>query len=276
VDKHIYARENGWMIQALTKMYAATGDRTYLEEAVRAAKFMAQERSLPSGGWRHDADNQAGPYLGDVLSMGAALLDLYAVTADDIWMFYLVQTGPFLIDRFQPNGKANNGVLSAALSGANLDDPRPDFDENVATARFGNLLYYYTDNEQYQQLAQCAMRYLTTPEIARKRGGYAGGLLLADMEMGKAPLHVVVVGSKQDATAAKLFTAAVRHPVFYKQTEWQDPKDDPLHRGVTYPALPNAAAYICTDGACSAPISKPEDIAPRLDRLSKPANSAHP
>ncbi|MEQ1354607.1 MAG: DUF255 domain-containing protein, partial [Candidatus Acidiferrum sp.] len=55
VDKHIYARENGWAITGLVTLYDATGDRATLDEAIRAARWVMANRALPGGGFRHDA-----------------------------------------------------------------------------------------------------------------------------------------------------------------------------------------------------------------------------
>ena len=277
VDTHIYGRENGWMIDALVQMYSATGDGQFLTEALRAAKYMVQERLMPSGGWRHDAFNQSGPYLGDALSMGRAMLDLYAVTGNRDWLYHASDVSKFIGDRCQPPGQDAAGIVTTAFSGANVADPKPEFDENVAVARFANLLFYYSDDDQCRQLADCAMRYLATPEIAQSRGAYVGGLLLADMEMNSQPLHIVVVGSKDDEGAKKLFAAAAQYPSTYKQVEWQDRKEEALHDKISYPDFPRAAAYICTNNSCSSPIFKPEDLAPRIDRLlSKPKVASLP
>ncbi|MGB8352823.1 MAG: DUF255 domain-containing protein [Chthoniobacteraceae bacterium] len=269
VDKHVYGRENGWMIYSLARLYAATGKEDYLEQALTAANCMLHERSMPSGGWRHDAENQAGPFLGDTLYMGRACLGLYEVTGDVGWLFQAEQAAIFIIDRHVPSEKAA-GVVTTAISESSIVASRPEFDENVDVARFANLLYHYTDNFHYRDLAECAMRYISTPDIAMKRGAYTGGLLLADLELNSAPLHIVVVGSKKDDTAKKLFAAAVLYPGNYKQIEWQEPHTEALHKDIAYPDLPKAVAYICTNNSCSAPIFKPEELAARIDKLLAP------
>src|SRR5271168_4476111 len=55
IDKHIYARENGWAINALVALYAATGDPAVLDDALRAARWTIANRALPGGGFRHGA-----------------------------------------------------------------------------------------------------------------------------------------------------------------------------------------------------------------------------
>src|SRR5271165_2727071 len=77
VDKHLYARENGWMIASLADLYAASGDPKYLDQAQRSAEWVLAHRALPGGGFSHDEHDSAGPYLGDTLAMGQAFLALY-------------------------------------------------------------------------------------------------------------------------------------------------------------------------------------------------------
>ena len=59
IDQHIYARENGWAINALARFYAVTGDESALTDAIRAAQWILTERALPDGGFRHDSENSA-------------------------------------------------------------------------------------------------------------------------------------------------------------------------------------------------------------------------
>ena len=64
----------------------ATGDESALSDAVRAAEWIIANRSLPSGGFRHDAKDVTGPYLGDTTYMARAFLKLYAITGDRKWL----------------------------------------------------------------------------------------------------------------------------------------------------------------------------------------------
>ena len=87
VDTHVYARENGWAIQALCALhaYGVLDDRAALDEAVTAARWIIAHRSRPGGGFRHEEGDDT-PYLGDNLAMGEAFLALYGVSADREWL----------------------------------------------------------------------------------------------------------------------------------------------------------------------------------------------
>ncbi|MEW6284056.1 MAG: DUF255 domain-containing protein, partial [Candidatus Eremiobacterota bacterium] len=105
VDTHRYARENGWAIRSLAVLYGATGDPEVLQDAQSAAEWVLRERSLPGGGFRHDAVDRGGPFLGDTLACGRAFLELYAVTGDSRWLENAVAAADFIERNFtQPGG----------------------------------------------------------------------------------------------------------------------------------------------------------------------------
>ena len=187
VDKHEYARENGWMIASLAELYAASGDRKYLDAAERAAEWVMAHRGLDGGGFRHDELDAAGPYLGDTLAMGQAFLALYQVTADKAWLDRAKATVPFIAANFS----ARNGI-GYVTSKAPTDKYSQAFaerDENVALARFANALYRETGDAKAQAVTEQTMRYLATPVIATRP--LSGGELLAVYETTHAPLHVM-------------------------------------------------------------------------------------
>jgi hypothetical protein len=145
--------------------------------------------------------------------------------------------------------------------------PRPEIDENVAVARFARLLYAYTAHDEHEHLAEHAMRYLAAPEVAGTRRWLVGGILLADREMAVEPLHVTIVGKKDDALARDLYAAALTIPRSYVRIEWYNASEGPLPRmDVQFPTLPTAAAFICTGSSCSSPA---KDVASFREKLAK-------
>jgi hypothetical protein len=125
VDKHLYARENGLAIAGLAALYAADGDPAALAEARRAADWVIAHRAAEDGGFRHDEQDAAGPYLADTLAMGRAFLGLYTVTAERVWLARAYAAGQFIESKFRlPVGYAT-GV--AAKQGAAFA-PKPQVD----------------------------------------------------------------------------------------------------------------------------------------------------
>jgi uncharacterized protein YyaL (SSP411 family) len=257
IDRHIYARENGWAINALATLYGVTGDESALDDAMRAAEWIMTNRSLPGGGFRHDAQDAGGPYLGDSIYMASAFLMLYATTADRRWLQRAEEAAQFVEAKF----KSDIGYIAFVQPLAGKLNPKPQLDENVAVARTLNLLHHYTGKKVYEEAAQHAVRYLAAPAVGENHGYLVAGILLADQELGAPPLHVTVVGKKDDPAARLLFRAAIALPANYKRVEWWDDREGAMpNSDVQYPKFEKAAGFICTDRRCSAPIFDPAKI----------------
>jgi uncharacterized protein YyaL (SSP411 family) len=265
VDKHMYARENGWAISGLVALYAAAGDPPVLGDAETAARWVLKNRAIPSGGFRHGSSDPAGPYLGDSIAMARAFVALYGATGERQWLSYSEATVKFIDANFRDPQGAGFDTSKAPTDRAYT--PHPQRDENVMVARSANLLYYYTGDEKFQRIAQQAMRYLAAPPSVYRLP--ASSALLADLELASPPLHLTVVGRKDDPAAQKLFQAALGYPSSYKRLEWWDAREGRLpNPDVQYPELKQAAAFVCTSRVCSPPIFKAEDLPARVDRLS--------
>lgn len=273
IDKHIYARENGWAINGITALYKATGDKKYLDTAIKAANWVIANRSLPGGGFSHDTKDAFGPFLGDTLYMGRAFLSLYEATGDRAWLKRAEEAANFMAQHFEhknAKGEVAPGFNTVESASGAVVSGEPLLDENVTAARFANLLYRYTGNKTYQAMAENAMKYLATPAIANKRRILVAGILLADQELSTDPVHITVVGGKGDPGAKALFLEANRYPASYKVVEWYDKKEGPLPgNDLQFPDFPMAVAFGCANQRCSLPIKKPENIAKTIDDFTK-------
>ena len=264
VDKHVYARENGWMIAALCDYYAVTGDASALDQAKRATAWIVMHRSITGGGFRHDDVDAGGPYLADSLAMGRAFLALWNVTGDRQYLDNAEQSAKFMQSHFAPRKPGAGYITSAQAANSGLPT-HADRDENIALARFASTLHFVTKNDQDQAMAAEAMRYLASPAIATRP--LSAGILLAHDDFINPPLHVTVVGGKSDPQAAALHNAALRSLVSHEVIEWRDPADrNPLPTEVSYPKLAKPALFLCTATSCSSPTFEPRDVAAKVRR----------
>jgi uncharacterized protein len=274
IDQHIYSRENGWVIQALIGLYQASGKSNYLQQAEAAADWIEQDRSLPGGGFKHDKDASAGPYLGDTLAMGRAFLALYTATGNRQWYERAEMASVFIHDHFLKREEGGpRHVAVGVMTGVptNAADVTYNLDENVDVARFANLLYRYSGKENDKVLAQAAMRYLAVPKIALSRQNLVGGILLANAETSSEPVHITTVGKKSDAEAAKFFFTSQTFPSAYKRVDWFDEAEGALpNTDITYPKLAQSAAFLCGKNACSPPIRSTERLSEMMARISHP------
>ena len=259
VDTHVYARENGWAIRALCRFHDVTGDTVALRDATRAADWVLAHRALEGGGFRHDETDRGGPFLDDSISMGEAFVALYRSTGERRWLNAAESALGFVARRLRD--PAAGFIASPVAAGARgvFREPVRAIDQNVAFARLANLLYRYTGERPFRELARHAAKVLarTSPES----GQLHADILLADRELGAAPTHVTIVGAKSDPAAQALHAAALKVPATYLQVDWWDRAEGPLpNPAIQYPALPVAAAFACSENACSTPVYEPAKV----------------
>jgi uncharacterized protein YyaL (SSP411 family) len=267
IDRHLYARENGWAISALAAYYNVTNDEKALQIAERAAHWVETNRGIEGGGFRHDAKDRGGPFIGDTVAMGQAFLDLYAATGDRAWLRSATAAGDYAGAAFKdPAG----GFLSTKTSEADAGvfaAPAKQLDDQVAVARLMNLLNRYTGNSLYRGFAVHAMRYAVGASKDLERP--LPGVLLAGLELGREPAHITIVGHKDDKDAAMLFAAARAFPARYERLEWWDTSEGPLtNPDVTYPELDKPAAFACANRTCSLPVFTGADLTAAVDRMT--------
>ena len=100
-------------------------------------------------------------------------------------------------------------------------------------------------------------------------GRFLPSVLLADAVTRSGPLHITVVGHKDDAAAQALHAAALAYPAVYKQLDWWDKREGALpNPEVSYPELARPAAFVCTGSTCSSPIFDATRLAATVDRLT--------
>src|SRR5260370_29910997 len=162
----IYARENGWAITALASLYAATGDQQILQEAVRSADWVTQQRRIAGGGFHHGANDLAGPFLGDSISMARAYLTLYGVTGDRKWLADAESSLRYVDRTFK--SRTGAGFVTAVTATDHAYGPHPQRDENVAVALMANLLFRSTGNDTYRKMRAAAMRALGGRPVAQR------------------------------------------------------------------------------------------------------------
>ena len=270
IDRNIYARENGWMIRALLALHDAGGNSQALQVALAATEYVLENRRLPGGGFGHGESDSGGPFLGDNQAMAQAFIALYQSTGERRWLNELEQTLGFIEQNFRnQSGGYNSAAVEPASTGV-FAEPFRLVEEIAALARTANLARHYTGSEIGQSIAEHAMRYLAAPELSDPII-FRPEILLADYETNHAPVHITIVGDKQDPQAQALYRAARAFPGSYLRLDWWDRNEGPLlNANVVYPELSRAAAFVCSDNACSLPLYSGEEIVPKVAELYAP------
>jgi uncharacterized protein len=270
VDKNIYSRENGLLVQAFAALYASTSNEIIKQDAEKAAMWIINNRSILNGGFKHGDKDPSGPYLADSLSMGQGLLALYSISGDRKWLSESEKTANFIIKTFADGGSTRvPGFFSSVENSKSILKPIKNLEENTQLARYFNILKHYTGKSMYADNASLAMQYIATPAFSSGNINDSG-ILSADYELTHEPMHITIVGSKSDPASKALFLAGLKHFSTYKRLEWWDKSEGPMpNPDVEYPQMPKAAAFVCTNKRCSLPIFDPQKISETIKILHK-------
>ncbi|MCX4243722.1 thioredoxin domain-containing protein [Paraliomyxa miuraensis] len=258
IDDNVYADLNGLMIRALVELYAATGAPEDLAAASTAAERLLQTHRTDEGAFLHGADDDPSGlyYLRDQAAMGWALLALYRASGDPRWLEAAKPVGAFMLAR----------LADRELGGffAHTEDPaavgvfavrRKPVEENGLAASFLIELHRYLDGDgrtqtPYREAAERALAAVGRTETIAKEGRIVGRLLLGLEEVLMPTVDVTVVGTAEDPRTLALHRAALRYFEPRAVIERSRP-------GERYPDIGKPAVYLCTDTACSSPVTDP-------------------
>jgi uncharacterized protein YyaL (SSP411 family) len=224
---------------------------------------------MAGGGFRHAEQDKGGPYLADNVEMAKALLALHRSTGERAWLDQARATADYIANTFVD--PATGGfIASASPEARQIAKPIKQREDNVTAVRMFNLLSSYTGDARYRELAEAGMGFLTSPPIL-DAFGFLPDVLLAEDELRNEPVHVTIVGAKDDLRSASLYKAALAYPLVNKRAEWWDKREGSLANiDVDYPDYPDGpAAFACTSNFCSYPVTEPGAIAAQLDGLKR-------
>jgi uncharacterized protein len=269
VDRRLYARETAQAASGLLAYYDATGIFEARELAAGGLRWALANRALPGGGFRHAEQDRGGPYLADNVEMAKALLALHRSTGERQWLTHAQATADFIARTFID--PATGGFIASASPDAKqLAKPIKQREDNVTAVRMFSLLSSYTGVASYREIAEAGMGYLTSPAVL-DAFGFLPDVLLAEDELRNEPVHITIVGAKDDPRSAALYRAALAYPLVNKRAEWWDKREGNLaNPDVDYPDFPDGpAAFACTSTFCSYPVTEPAAIPAQLDGLKR-------
>ena len=269
VDRRQYARETAQAIAGLLAYCDATGVAEARDLAVSGARWALANRTMQGGGFRHAEQDKGGPYLADNVEMAKALLALHRSTGEREWLVQAQAAADFIAKTFVD--PATGGfVASASPEAKQMTKPIKQREDNVTAVRMFSLLSSYTGEAKYREIAEAGMGYLTSPPIL-DAFGFLPDVMLAEDELRNEPVHITIVGAKDDPRSAALFKAALAYPLVNKRAEWWDKREGKLANiDVDYPDFPDGpAAFACTATFCSYPVTDPAAIPGQLDGLKR-------
>ena len=271
LDDKIITAWNGLMISALSRAAQVLDDPRYLAAAQRSAMFI-RENLWRDGAlirsFRHGPSNVAA-FADDYAALIAGLLDLYEADFDTAWLQWAVELQAKMDAQFLDT--EHGGYFQTAPSAADiLFRSKEDYDGaepapgSLAAANLLRLAQL-TNSAGLRERAEKTIAS-AADQLARLPSAMTQMLCAVDASLAK-PRQIVIAG-KRDAADTKALLREVRAVFSPNQIvlladgatcqEWLGARLEFL-RGVS-PVDGKAAAYVCENFTCKAPITEPAKL----------------
>ena len=255
VDTHLYPRDEARYVAALADFGRLTGDPSAIARAWHGAEVA--EAQL-------EAQLDPRSSLLDETAVADGWLALYRATAKPGALARARAQAAALIRFRRSDGVGFATALSTGPALGVLAQATRDPDENALVARVCNAVAQIGKDQTAQSNVATALRFLTSPQILASPS-LPAATLLADAEMSRPPLHVVVVGAREVAPNAALLVEAAAAPTFHLDLEAWDPRS-PGGDPPAVPPAPTGVAYVCGPTFCSPPARTPEALRAAIAR----------
>jgi hypothetical protein len=276
-DDKVLAAWNGLMVSALARAGRALGEPRHLEAASAAADFVLSRMRRPDGRllrtWR---DGRAGApgLLDDHAFLALGLLDLHEATGD-----------PRRLEQSLDLARTALRLFSGPSPGALFDVPEGAADL-LARARDGDDWAVPSGNSAAALLLLRLGRLAADPGLeARGRAilsAFSGALermpmaapaMLRALDFGLGPSREIVLAGDPASPAFRALEREVARRLLPRAvTAWRPSGEagEAAARALPWiapcgPVDGKPAAFVCTDRACKAPVTTPEDLAKILD-----------
>ena len=275
VDRSIYTGSNSLMALSYLKTSQVLGNDQLQVFALKTLNHLWMERFQPERGMAHVVAKgklQGFGWLDNQVRFASALIEAFMTTSDNHYLQRAEELASFLVRHLEdvqaagfydrPSSSSDRGLLKF---------PSKPLEANVHAAMLFCDLFYLTETTSYRNAAERTLRY-----VLNASGPLPMALigLTVDRYL-RYPVHMVIVGPREDEKTQSLFQQALRVYSPGKIVRILDPEHETLSLGeVNFPRLNEPQAYICTDKLCSAPVANPIDLEATLHELLTNLNEA--
>lgn len=248
VDKHIYTKENMMLGKSMMYLWAATGDNSYLQDAVKLENYFYDNVMQVSGVYNREAGVDALILsLDDNLKALDFLMMLYQAkgsTNND-----LVLTGKNLIEKFD----TEQGMKASITEDSPLEAAIVQ-KTNLQAVLTLNLLGHLTKEPTFIDYAKTLFDKLDKQQLLISTSNLPL-LIRAQIELNEEPYHAVYISDGQDQEKALSFYKQILNAnnsyILFESVQAEDfTEEQEMLYGGTKPGV----LFMCTSSFCSAPI----------------------
>ncbi len=272
-DEKLLTAWNGLMLRSFAEAAQVLSRADYLETAVRNAEFVCATLKREGRLLRthKDGASKLNAYQEDYAYLIDGLLALYEASFDTRWFVAARALADTMIEQFWD--AENGGFYFTSADHETLISRTKDFYDNATPA--GNSvaahvllrLALFTGAARYRELAEQILQ-LTLHDVQRMPNAFGHTLCALDLYLSEAP-EIAIAGSWSDPATAELIATVFQRYLPNKVVALAALDDVTV--GQTIPLLAErgplggkAAAYVCRNFVCAAPVTAAAELAALL------------
>jgi uncharacterized protein YyaL (SSP411 family) len=281
-DNKVIVAWNGLALSALSRAALVLGDERYRAAAVAAATTLTAplRAGAPLPHQFVDGKPQGAAFADDIVFLAGALLDLFELTADVVWLDEAIKLTADLELRFAD--RVSGGYFLAAGDARLPMRTKPDYDGPLPSpsseaALVWLRLYALTGEESFRASAETTVRALSR-RLTEDPLALADMLLALDFATDEAKEVVIALptGRGALAPAARPLLDVLGHTFVPSTIVIVGSASDlsgPIGARVPgardkFPQAGRATAYVCKRGACKLPTSDPATFTAQLAEIA--------
>jgi uncharacterized protein YyaL (SSP411 family) len=262
VDPTLYVNWNAQMAGSYLEAAWTMDDPEALAQALRVLDFLWEHCRDVDDSMYHYYDGEAHVtgLLTDQVAMAVALLDAYDATGDRTHLERALSLSQVMLEGYLDTaGSGFYDLRSEHDTLGNLQFRTKNIDENASAA--------YVFKRLQQLLGEATFGELSASAMAAFAGGhqhfgyFASGYARTYLRVTGEPVEAHIVGDPADPATRALLWGTLRLKQIAKVVMVLDPADSDELEEFGYPPSPAPAAYICHNGACSAPVQSVDGLA---------------
>jgi uncharacterized protein YyaL (SSP411 family) len=253
IDSNIYTSDNAQYAEALTILWAASGDQKYLTQALNCVDFILAKRKSNTT-YMHGARYSSTISLKDNIAFLKTLMLVYRATQKEIYK----KEARELVKNIATDFNSNKGYLYTYI-GSSAIKATYNISENIDACRLLNYASYYFNEPAYKSRAVEIFNFLTDPNVVKTLSTEPGILSTAE-EIKIEPTTAALMLKKTEDLKNEYLQTTISCPHFYfnsvvytKENIIEDKKD-------LFEAFETNFMILCTSSYCSSPMDNIKDF----------------
>lgn len=247
IDKSVYTSDNAQYAEALTILWATSGNPTYLKDAVATVDFLKTKRKQ-NNTYMHGEKYAATTSLKDNSAMLKTLMLVYRATQNEVYKTEATQ----LVKEIATNFNSGKGYFYTYIGNSAIKSTY-NVSENIDVARLLNYASHYFHEPAYKEPAQEIINFLTTKAVLSTLSTEPG-ILSAAEELSYEPINAALMLKKDNILTADYLKETIAFPRFYFSSVIYDKENVIEDKKDLFDSFDDNFMVLCTSSYCSSPL----------------------